>query len=148
MLGEHINFDIHFVAWMAMTKCGDFCSVRNHCDFERVDSEIENSEADAVNGAAAFFNDVAHELARDTHDESRSRGDNFAHGINMTKNNVATKATIGHHGALEVHRVARRKIAQIGAGVRFFGHIGQPPVGTFFYEGEAAAIDSNRCTNA
>ena len=143
VFSKNINFNIDFVSWFAMTKRGHVGGVRNDRNFECVNSEIEYREADAVDGAAAFFNDVAHEFARNTHDESWGGGDNLAHGINMAKNNVATKATIGHHGALKVYGVARLQVAKVGAGIGFVRNISNPPIGALFYKGEAAAIDGN-----
>ena len=112
-------------------------------NFEGVVREIEYREADAVDGAAAFFNDVPHEFAWNAHDESRRGGDNFAHCINVAKNYVATETAICHHGALEVDRVARLQVAKVGAGIGFVRNIGNPPIGALFYKGEAAAIDGD-----
>ena len=143
VLGKNIKFDIHFVTRIAMTKRGDIGGVRNDRDLKCVNGEIEYREADAVDGAAAFFNDVPHVLARNAHDESGCRRDNFAHGINVTKNYVATKTAVCHHGALEVDRVAGLQVAKVGAGIGFVRNIGNPPIGALFYKGEAAAIDGN-----
>jgi len=143
VFSKNINFNIDFVSWFAMTKRGHVGGVRNDRNFECVNSEIEYREADAVDGAAAFFNDVPHEFAWNAYDESRRGGDNFADCINMAKNNVATETAICHHGALKVDRVARLQVAKVGAGIGFVRNISNPPIGALFYKGEAAAIDGD-----
>ena len=115
MFGKNINFYIHSIAWCAMPKSGDFRCMWNDRNFKCVFGEIENCEADAVDCAAAFFHDITHELFWNAHHELWHRSNDFAHRINMAKNNVATKATIGHHGPLKVDRVARLQIAKVGA---------------------------------
>ena len=143
VLGKNIKFDIHFVTRIAMTKRGDIGGVRNDRDLKCVNGEIEYREADAVDRATSFFYDVSHEVLRYAHNQLGNGGDNFAHGINVTKNYVATKTAVCHHGALEVDRVAGLQVAKVGAGIGFVRNIGNPPIGALFYKGEAAAIDGN-----
>ena len=148
MLGENVDLDVHLVAGRAVAESGHLGGVGDDGDLERVVGEVEHGEADAVDGAASLLDHVSHEVAGDAHDELRGGGDDLTHGVDVAEHDVAPEAAVRDHRTLEIHGVARLQATEVRAAVGLVGHVGDPPVGPFFHQGEAAAVHGNGGTDS
>src|SRR5260221_9660660 len=66
---NHIAFEVHRVAGLAVADVGVLVGVGNHRDFGDIVLPAGHGEADAVNGDGALENDVASEIGGHLHSE-------------------------------------------------------------------------------
>ena len=90
-------------------------------------SGVDDGEADAVDGDRALLDDVAQQLGRHADLQVGRRVDDLADGVDVALHEVAAEAVLEADRPLEVDRVARRQVAEVGAGEGLVGDVGLPP---------------------
>ena len=147
MLGEHVHFNVYFVARATHAERRYGRSVWNDCNLKRVTLQAEGGETHTVDGHRAFFDDEMHLVAPDAHPQVGGWRHDFTDEVNMAEHHVATETPVSSHWSLKIHWAARLQCAERGAQKSFVAHIGFPPVFTLLHNRQTAAVHCNGGAN-
>ena len=133
VFGDHVGFQIHFIAGFELRKVCHFPGFRNDGDFKIFVRQRRNREADAFHRNRALeneitrhvpgvFNTTVHELVIDNTRKLSAR-------INVTLNDMAAETGYGRNRALEVYGAARLQTTQRRSLESFARNVGRKRVG-------------------
>ncbi len=112
---------------------------------EAVVVDVDDGEADPVDRDRPLLHQVAG-VGRQ-HGELGGGGGDLTHGVDVALHQVATQPVADPQWPLQVHRVARSQVAEVGPGQRLVDHVGGPPAGPEIDHREAAAVHRDRATH-
>src|SRR5437764_5325181 len=93
VLGRHVDLEVHGVAGLLGTEVGDLGGVRDHRHREPVVEDIDDREADAVDGDRALLDDVAQQVAVADADLEIRRGlHDLTDAVDVTLDHVTAEA--------------------------------------------------------
>src|SRR5262244_1719570 len=109
VFGDHIGFEIHWIAGLKGSKIGHFPSVRNDRNRHFCPFRARDRQTDTLDTERALVDDIASQICRNadvqpvvicTRDSIER--DEFAGSVNMPLHDMSAEASIGPHGQFEV----------------------------------------------
>ena len=148
VFAEDVGFDVHRIAGAADGERRLFERVRNEGDAEEGVADIDQREADAVDGDGAFGDHQLGEFGGHVEPHFhplpfRLDARDGSEAVDVALHEVAAESGLRGEGAFQIDRIARLQTAQVGAGKRFAAGLEIPAIVGEFDHGETTAVDGD-----